>query len=362
VKFIGRVIDVNDPEKAGRVKIRIYGMHDNEVSIPDADLPWARCVFPVTNPVSKGVAGPTTGLVVGSVVVGYFADEARQIPLVEGSLGRSTENETDFPKADRGEDYNEVLKDTVFNIGTAELKHLSSKTIGNISYAGQQVTDMLADIGEGNIGAAISQARNALSAVKRLKTIISNSPIENLNMVIEGFKSDLGSIVTNQVEDLLQGDVGQIISAGGTIADVASDIAGTVPGTKLLTQINKATGVTFTNAASSLSSIGQRVSKTIGNPADALNRLGGHKFVMNNTMKGLESSLNSLKSVAKVKKTASELGQLNNQLQQAKGLFKDAQNSLGDAKSLYDQAQSVFKDAKSLSTDPLSTIQGLIDV
>lgn len=34
-----KVIDNNDPKKLGRVKVRVYGIYDDE--IPDSDLPWA---------------------------------------------------------------------------------------------------------------------------------------------------------------------------------------------------------------------------------------------------------------------------------------------------------------------------------
>ena len=43
VWFIGRVVDVNDPEKDGRVRVKIFGYHpegSNEIS--DQDLPWAQ--------------------------------------------------------------------------------------------------------------------------------------------------------------------------------------------------------------------------------------------------------------------------------------------------------------------------------
>ena len=36
---IGKVVDNNDPDKMGRVKIRVYGIFTDE--IPDVDLPWA---------------------------------------------------------------------------------------------------------------------------------------------------------------------------------------------------------------------------------------------------------------------------------------------------------------------------------
>jgi len=39
VYHIGKVVDNKDPEKLGRVRIRVFGVHSKE--IPDDDLPWA---------------------------------------------------------------------------------------------------------------------------------------------------------------------------------------------------------------------------------------------------------------------------------------------------------------------------------
>ena len=40
--FIGTVVDINDPMKLDRVKVRVYGIHTSDtVSIPTDDLPWA---------------------------------------------------------------------------------------------------------------------------------------------------------------------------------------------------------------------------------------------------------------------------------------------------------------------------------
>jgi hypothetical protein len=37
--YVGKVVDVNDPEKIGRVRVRVYGIYED--TIPDDDLPWA---------------------------------------------------------------------------------------------------------------------------------------------------------------------------------------------------------------------------------------------------------------------------------------------------------------------------------
>jgi len=42
-KYIGKVIDNNDPEKLGRCRIRVYGVYND--SIGDGDIPWAKPEF-----------------------------------------------------------------------------------------------------------------------------------------------------------------------------------------------------------------------------------------------------------------------------------------------------------------------------
>lgn len=39
--FIGEVVDINDPKKLGRVKIRINELFGTEIQIPNSALPWA---------------------------------------------------------------------------------------------------------------------------------------------------------------------------------------------------------------------------------------------------------------------------------------------------------------------------------
>ena len=47
----GEVKDINDPEKLGRVKVSVYGIHDN---IPTYSLPWSNVLMPASTPATLG--------------------------------------------------------------------------------------------------------------------------------------------------------------------------------------------------------------------------------------------------------------------------------------------------------------------
>ncbi len=65
--YNGKVVDTKDPEKLGRIRVRVYGRTDKlEVEM----LPWYLCSFPVNpSPNSQGGVPP-----VGSDVVVQFPD------------------------------------------------------------------------------------------------------------------------------------------------------------------------------------------------------------------------------------------------------------------------------------------------
>ena len=47
--FLGNVINITDPQKLGRIKVRIHGIHsDSKQDIPDDKLPWAQTVVSIT--------------------------------------------------------------------------------------------------------------------------------------------------------------------------------------------------------------------------------------------------------------------------------------------------------------------------
>ena len=86
--FTGVVEDRNDPNKAGRVRVRALGHHtSNTTTLPTADLPWAHCMLPSTSAGISGLGMSATGLVEGSWVLGYFRDgNERQEMIVLGTL------------------------------------------------------------------------------------------------------------------------------------------------------------------------------------------------------------------------------------------------------------------------------------
>ena len=86
--FTGVVEDRNDPNKAGRVRVRALGHHtSNNITLPTADLPWAHTMLPATSAGISGLGHSATGLVEGSWVLGYFRDGMdRQEMIVLGTL------------------------------------------------------------------------------------------------------------------------------------------------------------------------------------------------------------------------------------------------------------------------------------
>ena len=86
--FTGVVEDRNDPQKAGRVRVRALGHHTSNTTIlPTSDLPWAHTMLPSTAAGISGLGQSATGLVEGSWVLGYFRDgNDRQEPIVLGTL------------------------------------------------------------------------------------------------------------------------------------------------------------------------------------------------------------------------------------------------------------------------------------
>lgn len=85
--FIGIVEDIADPLRLGRVKVRIYGIHNGDTSeVPIFSLPWATVSIPTTEAGVDGI-GVNPGIIRGSQVIGIFADGVQsQYPIVIGVI------------------------------------------------------------------------------------------------------------------------------------------------------------------------------------------------------------------------------------------------------------------------------------
>lgn len=78
--YHGVIEDFNDPLKLGRVRVRIFGLHTDDMSlIPTESLPWAAVI--------QGVGTTSISpLLPGSWVAVYFQDPDNQYPVVLGIL------------------------------------------------------------------------------------------------------------------------------------------------------------------------------------------------------------------------------------------------------------------------------------
>ena len=92
--FFGVVEDRIDPMKWGRVKVRIFGDHTEDLAeLPTEDLPWAQIILPVT-----ATPNQSHNLWDGTMVFGYYADGVeKQVPVITGI--KATNGETTLDKA-----------------------------------------------------------------------------------------------------------------------------------------------------------------------------------------------------------------------------------------------------------------------
>ena len=96
--FVGVVEDRNDPQKAGRVRVRCIGYHSDSLdAIPTATLPWATVMMPVTAGANSGIGLSPHFLIEGTWVVGFFRDPAKQEPVIMGALpGKNSKSTTNY--------------------------------------------------------------------------------------------------------------------------------------------------------------------------------------------------------------------------------------------------------------------------
>jgi len=117
-----------DPEKIGKVQIRIFGDHpenrddDSALSyIPTTDLPWAECLSPVTSENISGM-GEFNVPANGSLCIGTYLDKEEQRPLILGTLPKIVETLPDFTKG--FSDPNEV-NPPVDMVGESQISRLA---------------------------------------------------------------------------------------------------------------------------------------------------------------------------------------------------------------------------------------------
>ncbi|MEK9698159.1 MAG: hypothetical protein VW270_20480, partial [Candidatus Poseidoniales archaeon] len=81
--FIGVCEDRDDPKALGRIRVRAFGYHTEDLTkLPTQDLPWAQVVLPPTS-----APGSTPNITPGQWVFGFFRDpDFLQSPMILGVL------------------------------------------------------------------------------------------------------------------------------------------------------------------------------------------------------------------------------------------------------------------------------------
>jgi len=87
--FTGVVESRADPLMLGRCKVRVVGIHNEDlVTLPTDDLPWAHPMMPITSASMNGIGHTPMGPVEGTWVIVFFKDgEECQQPIMMGTLG-----------------------------------------------------------------------------------------------------------------------------------------------------------------------------------------------------------------------------------------------------------------------------------
>lgn len=99
--FVGVVEDRDDPVQMGRVRVRAFGWHTDDLNqIPTEELPWAIPINPISSASVSGIGRSPTGIVEGSWVVGFFMDgERAQEPMILGTMYGAP---SDLPDTSKG--------------------------------------------------------------------------------------------------------------------------------------------------------------------------------------------------------------------------------------------------------------------
>lgn len=107
----GRIENINDPDKAGKVQVQIYNYYEIPPygKVQKEDLPWCIPILPTTSPSFNGI-GDTPQFVEGTRVFGFFVDGAHaglvSKPYIIGTMpfAPGDENKNSIPLLARGRD------------------------------------------------------------------------------------------------------------------------------------------------------------------------------------------------------------------------------------------------------------------
>lgn len=178
--WVGVVEDRNDPEKMGRCKVRIFGIHPEDTSeLSKDDLPWALLMTPPTSASISGVGTSPVGILHGSWVVGFFMDGAdKQQPIIVGTIPTKPEK-----KEDEEEQQQQQSSSGSDFAGATPLTNTSGEPVTDesgspVTTRPTQVQQNYQDITPGRV-VANSVGNLEPEEVKQLMTSLQSSPVKN---------------------------------------------------------------------------------------------------------------------------------------------------------------------------------------
>lgn len=117
--FQGTVVDINDPEKMGRVKVKELIGHDAYKDDPGGLL-WCHVIMPPTGANAKGIGTSAIGLSENSKVVGFRVDS--KLSYIVGSLPFAVDD-SNHSISSYARGVGPVKKDYITEFGEKETKY-----------------------------------------------------------------------------------------------------------------------------------------------------------------------------------------------------------------------------------------------
>lgn len=221
-RYIAEVVNItDDKDKSGRSQVRVFGLHDDKINIPDKDLPWALPFRDGNTPSHNKIGKGGNGLLVGSHVYVEFIDdgEGNQIPQITGSVARGGEkkkgetqdgstsidtSKSDTPPQSRGIDKNPVVKNAITDskktagtntddginiyddITKKDAKNADLPTIGSNAAINGDLLNIIKKIDPTNSSGAIKNAIDGLLKLKNIDNLTSPQGVQNISGQVLG--------------------------------------------------------------------------------------------------------------------------------------------------------------------------------
>lgn len=165
--FIGVVEDIQDPLRLGRVRVRCYGYHTDDLSLLKTEhLPWATVLQPTTSAAQNGYGLSPTGLRINTRVFGFFADGvSAQYPVIMSAFA-GINNGVNIPGLQKPLEFNELKQTIEQNQGLSQTE-TNVDIVGVIgSLSESQYREWKAEIAKRESGGNL-KAKNQIGFVGR---------------------------------------------------------------------------------------------------------------------------------------------------------------------------------------------------